>query len=418
MKMKNIQEEILSAREQKASKIEFLKSDFKTVITVKSNIPGNNKNSRFAHILVDYFMRKIPQDIYTKKWYYDSYDGPYYLLGSNLNSKEIKSLAMDLEDNNPIGRFIDIDVFNGKNTLSRGKMRKCFLCDKPAFVCIKEGNHSVIELNEFVEKNVFNFFIEDLLRLVDQSMILELNLHPKFGLVTPITSGSHKDMNYDIMIASKDAVIPFFKDMFIIGFSDEGLQSIFKQIRKIGLKAEDAMYQVTNNINTYKGLIFNLGITVTAYAYCLYNHINISNIFDVVKEMTKEVLDDFNEEDMNSYGYYSYKKFNILGARGEVYNGLPSVKAALNYLKDFSQESRLRTLMYLISVSKDTVLLKRSKSLENYRYIKKLFNDSLKSSNKEVERINSYCIKNNLSFGGSADLLILTIFLKKLLTLY
>ncbi|XFA98480.1 triphosphoribosyl-dephospho-CoA synthase [Candidatus Izemoplasma sp. B36] len=416
MKTENIQDKILSSREQKASKIQFLKSDFKTVITVKSNIPGNEKRNRFAYILVDYFMRKIPRDIYTKRWYYDSFDGPYYLMGSNLDSKEIKNLTMDLEDNNPIGRFIDIDVFNGKNTFSRNKMRRCYLCEKPAFVCIRESNHSVKELNEHLEKVVFNFFIDDLLRLVNQSMILELNLHPKFGLVTPITSGSHNDMNYDLMIKAKDSIIPLFKDMFIIGFSNQNLQNIFNQIKKIGIKAERAMYEATNNINAYKGLIFNLGITVTAYAYCLYNHISLNNIFKIIKEMTKEILSDFDRNDIDSNGYYSYKKFNILGARGEVYNGLPSVQNALNYLKDFSQESRLRTLMYLISVSNDTVLLKRSKSIENYRYIKKLFNDNLKSSNKEVERINSYCIKNNLSFGGSADLLILTIFLKKLLT--
>ena len=39
-------------------------------------------------------------------------------------------------------------------------------------------------------------------------MIKELDLHPKFGLVTPISNGSHKDMNYKLMIKARMLLCP------------------------------------------------------------------------------------------------------------------------------------------------------------------------------------------------------------------
>ncbi len=115
-----------------------------------------------------------------------------------------------------------------------------------------------------------------------------------------------------------------------------------------------------------------------------------------------------------TYGQFAYEKFNILGARGEVHKGIPNVKSALSYLRDFSQESRTRTLMYLVSVTEDTVLLKRSKDIDQYKDIKNMFKTNMNSSKEEILLLDKYCIKNNLSFGGSADLLILAIFLKKI----
>jgi len=200
--------------------------------------------------------------------------------------------------------------------------------------------------------------------------------------------------------------------MFSVGWNSK-LDEVFPKIRVLGLQAEQAMYKATNNINSYKGLIFNLGILVSAYGYIFVNHHDLENIYDVVQSMSKNILKDFNKSN-STFGHYAYEQYNILGARGEVHKGIPNVKKALGYLKDFSQSSRINTLMYLISVTDDTVLLKRSKDIDQYKEIKKMFKEKVNSSTEEIIELDKYCIKNNLSFGGSADLLILTIFLKKI----
>lgn len=412
--MNDLYEEILFAREQRFAKIQFLKNNFKTVIAVKTNFPGLNKNHKLSYLLTDYFCKLISNDFITSKEYFDGKDGPFYLIGSDIDALRVKTELMDIEDNHPIGRFIDFDVFDGKKTLSRDKFRKCYLCKDDAITCSREQKHSTRELVDFMNQEVLSFFKGEIKQIIDDCILLELNLDPKFGLVTPCTNGSHKDMSYQLMIDAKNAILPFFEMMFEIGWSTKNFEIIFSEIRLIGLKAEEAMYNVTGNVNAYKGLIFDMGILVTSYSYVLYNHLHISKIFNIVKKMSKNILNDFNEPS-TTFGYYAYKEYNVLGARGELYNGIPNVKKALEYLVDLKGESRLRTLMFLISRIDDTSLLKRANSYDLYKKIKKLFSINLYSEEKKIRDLNDYCIDNNLTFGGSADLLILTIFLKKIM---
>lgn len=72
--------------------------------------------------------------------FYDDFDGPYYLLGTNLNPRYVKNELISIEENTKLGRFIDLDVYDGIKTLTRGFMRKCYICENPAFICIREKN--------------------------------------------------------------------------------------------------------------------------------------------------------------------------------------------------------------------------------------------------------------------------------------
>lgn len=66
----------------------------------------------------------------------------------------------------------------------------------------------------------------------------------------------------------------------------------------------------------------------------------------------------------------------------------------------------------LIKDVEDTVLLKRAGSLEKYHHYRKLIGD-IPIDEERIQAITTECIEHNLSFGGSADLLIVSIFLKK-----
>ncbi len=406
-------DKILAAREFRAEKIKKLKTSFKAVITVKTNFPGVEKQHRICYILINRFLHRISAELYGLKELCDGADGPYYLLGSNTHPTELKKHLIDLETSDLLGRFIDLDVFDGEKSLSRGFMRKCYLCDKDAFVCAREKNHTENDLVEYIENTVLSVLKEELRQTLNQSMMMELDLHPKFGLVTPYTNGSHNDMDYQLMQKAKDAILPFFIDMFQIGYSSQTYQDIFNLIRRIGLKAEKAMDIVTSNINAYKGLIFNLGILVTAYGNILYNNLGVNQLFVVAKKISASVLEDFNSKE-NTFGFLSFEMYHIKGARGEAASGFQSVQKSRSYLRDLSEESRLRTLMFLISQCEDTVLLKRCGSLQKYYEVKQRFKAYLFGGNQDIESLNQYCLDNNLSFGGSADLLILTIFSKML----
>ena len=64
-------------------------------------------------------------------------------------------------------------------------LRKCYLCDLPAFVCQKNKTHTQDELEFYYLNKVRSYFNNIAEEMIKSSIITELNLDPKFGLVTP-----------------------------------------------------------------------------------------------------------------------------------------------------------------------------------------------------------------------------------------
>lgn len=405
MQNSDISKLILDNREEKNKFIQSLTNNFQ-VITLKANIPGIDKNTNEAYLLINYFDQILSSNGYIKSNVLTGADGPMYIYLTD-KDKNVKDEMVKVEENNILGRFVDIDVFNESISYSRDFLRKCYLCDKPAFVCSRNKEHTLEEITDFIQKNIEKELIKIVKLLCDEAILEELNLHPKFGLVTPYTNGSHTDMNYDLMVNAKNAILDSFVEMFLAGYKNNNIKKIFALSRQIGIDAEKKMFKATNNINAYKGLIFDLGLIVSALGYKL-SHLNQNiDIFEIIKQMTKGITNELkcgNE----TFGKYAYQTYNIGGARLEAENGFPHVQKLINDNLD-----NTASLIYLISNIDDTVLLKRCGTYQKYLDIKIKFKE-LVISESSINELNKYCINNNLSFGGAADLLIVTIFLKKI----
>jgi triphosphoribosyl-dephospho-CoA synthetase len=76
-------------------------------------------------------------------------------------------------------------------------------------------------------------------------------------------------------------------------------------------------------------------------------------------------------------------------------------------------QSKLKALCYLIINIEDTVLLKRCKTIEKYNEVINKFKNLIYNT-EEINALNDYCISNNLSFGGAADLLIVSVFIQNI----
>lgn len=403
MQNMDISKLILDNREEKNRFIQTLTNNYQ-VITLKANIPGINKNTNEAYLLINYFNQILLTKGYQKSNTLNGADGPMYIYLTD-KDKDVKDEMVKIEEENVLGRFIDIDVFNGSISNNRGFLRKCYLCDKPAFVCSRNKEHTMEEITLYIQKNIEKELVKIVKLMCDEAILEELNLHPKFGLVTPYTNGSHSDMNYDLMVNAKNAILDSFVEMFLAGYKNNDIKKIFALSRQIGLDAEKKMFKATNNINAYKGLIFDLGLIVSALGYKL-SHLNqCIDIFEIIKQMTKGITNELkcgNE----TFGKYAYQTYNIGGARLEAENGFPHVQ---KLIKDNLDNTA--SLIYLISNIDDTVLLKRCGTYQKYLDIKIKFKE-LVISDSSINNLNEYCINNNLSFGGAADLLIVTIFLK------
>ena len=406
---------ILDARERRSRLIqEKLKQSNLNLISIKANVIGVNKNPYYAYLLVNVILKLFIQQkafVIEKISFYDDFDGPFYLLESSSDSIFLKKKCIEIEETFYLGRLVDLDVYSDKQISRRElglKFRKCLICNNDAIICMRTNLHSNIEIEERISCLIRNFLESVVVRAIDKAITLEADLNPKFGLVSKITRGSHLDMDYNLLMASKAAIIGDLKKMFFLGL-DNDLNDGFLKARDLGLETEAKMYDATKGVNTYKGLIFILGIVLVALGNAIKNV--RSDLFNFVKEIGKDLINELNPK-LETFGGYAYNKYGFLGARGEVFRGLENVRKAKVRLKDFTDESLTLTLIYLVGNVEDTVLLKRSKTIEKYNYYKNLV-ASIKSYDLDlINSITNECIENNISFGGSADLLIATIFIK------
>lgn len=242
----------------------------------------------------------------------------------------------------------------------------------------------------------------------------ELNLENKFGLVTPTSKGSHTDLNYGIMQNSQDAIIPYLVKIFWAGFDSDETEGLLGKLRPIGVEAENAMFKAEKP-NTYKGFIFVAGVLLASLGYNLSLGIgDFDGIFSTAAQVCKGITKEL-ETDDSSFGITAYKKYKITGVRGHAEQGFPVVRQAEKLIGgDLSSDNLLKALCHIVGNIEDTVLLKRSGSLKKYQYFKHKISSAAIENSQQLQSLNDECINNNISIGGSADVLASAVMLNKL----
>ncbi|MFQ7233267.1 MAG: triphosphoribosyl-dephospho-CoA synthase, partial [Enterococcus hulanensis] len=233
---------------------------------------------------------------------------------------------------------------------------------------------------------------------------------------------------------------PFFIRYLQTGFFHHGtLPQLFEHLRQIGIEAETAMLAGTSGINTHKGANFSFAILLGATGYYLqtqatipFSSIDSQKIFLIAAEMTNGLIQrDFNQlavKKKHSYGEKLYLDYGLTGIRGEAAAGYPTLnRLALPFLrlkKNEEIETRLlRTLIYLMSEVEDGNLLHRGgysmwQSVQTE--CKKIHQANLPAEKfvDELKRYDRLLMHRNLSPGGSADLLSLSIVIGLLESLF
>ena len=404
---------ILNAREERINNLKRHMRGNYSYIIVKANYPGNNKNGLGVSLIINYFKSLIMKKFQCNDvWFYPSLDGDYYIIEFEIDKIELKKELVEIEESDRLGRFIDLDVYQGSlisvSRLDIGySKRKCYLCDNDAIICARTKAHKTSDLINKIDTDTDSFLGDTFNRLIKESMLIELELDPKFGLVSKESSGSHKDMDYHLMIKAMDSVIPYITSMGLIGYHND-LSSSYRMIRDVGKECEKRMLEATKGVNCYKGLIFLLGFVVCALGNYLQDF--KGSLRERLINLAKPVKGDFESFTGKTFGEEAYLKYNIRGIRGELIDGLNSAFSNIDKI-DYSKENLIKALIRIISQIDDTVLLKRSGSIEKYNYYKKLVSSSKLEDAGEVTK---ECIQNGISFGGAADILVVTIFLKKM----
>jgi len=136
------------------------------------------------------------------------------------------------------------------NAVSASRVRKA----------MEQGDMSTIR--QLVPSTTLPYIIA---HLATQALQAELDTTPKPGLVDKDNNGAHRDMDYALMQRSIDTLHPYFVKLALLGCADA--LPTHTSIRDIGIEAEKAMLSATNGVNTHKGALFSMGLAVVASAH-------------------------------------------------------------------------------------------------------------------------------------------------------
>ncbi len=270
--------------------------------------------------------------------------------------------------------------------------------------------------------------------LAEWALREEVYATPKPGLVDRLDSGAHRDMDITTFLTSAQALRPYLiRFAEIGGFSRGAPPSLFGELCETGKQAEEAMLLATGGANTHKGAIFSLGLACAAAGYCLRNGVAAKgdDILLCCGEIAKEkIARDFaqmSHREPLSHGEEIFSRYGAKGIRGEAETGFATVRRlSLPALEESLKsgmcwgDALIQTLLHLIANMEDTNVLYRA-GPEALRFAQAYAREALDqggmhspSRQRLLADMNRDFIAQNISPGGCADMLALTIFVHSL----
>lgn len=433
--------EMLDARERRAQRQQQLQAQYRTtLVCFTMNIAGPVKISplirrgfaRGRELLERQFLRCRLQPLHVELVREKTGCEAFYLVDAD--PLEVKKLTTLVEDASPLGRLFDMDVLcpDGRK-VDREELhlegRRCLICGGPAKACSSRRIHTVAELQEKTTR-----ILEDTLNELDihtaaqqavRALLYEVTTTPKPGLVDRRNSGSHNDMDSFTFMSSAAALGGYFEACTRVGRETAALPAAetFAQLRPLGCEAEGEMLAATHGVNTHKGAIFSIGIVCAALGRldrALWREPArvTAEAAAMTAGLTAQDLAGVTAETAVTAGQKLYLQYGITGVRGQVEAGLPAV---LDYgLPALEQGLALGyginragcgALLAILAHSTDTNIIARSsreRQLALADALQKDLADTPYPDEAVLTEMDDRFIAENLSPGGSADLLALT----------
>lgn len=258
----------------------------------------------------------------------------------------------------------------------------------------------------------------------------ELAVWPKPGLVSHVDTGSHRDMNAALLRTSAEVLRPFFAELALAGREQAGMS----RLRAIGLRAEAAMMTATGGVNTHRGALFGLGLLCAAAGATA----GLSDDGAIVAParlggiVSQRWGDEIRQGPIPlfSHGTAVLRRHGAGGARVEAADGFPSVYAiGLPALRlgrvlapDDDAAAPVQACFALIASVRDINLLHRG-GTEGAWYAAEAAADFLAKGGigapdwrVRAASVHAAFVARNLSPGGCADLLAMTLLVDALET--
>ena len=264
------------------------------------------------------------------------------------------------------------------------------------------------EAMEYIPKSTVPYLVAD---LAERALRMELDTTPKPGLVDRQDNGAHKDMDYALMSKSISALRPYLTRLAVESAKD--IDPV--KIKEIGIEAEKAMLKATSGVNTHKGALFCIGLSVAAAS-------NLASATGSVeaysfKELVSRAASEIPSA-RGTHGAEAKRSFKAVGALENARAAYPELFTDwLPYYRSLEGDPFRchKTLLHIMTTLDDTNILHRRGAeglahaeAEAARLLEDFSESGLSSLNKDF-------IRENISPGGSADMLSLTIFIESII---
>ena len=438
--------DILSARDARVERQRRMRLEHgRTLISFTMNIAGEIKRDEWIEQAFLEGVRRIENALMeggvsvAARERTLAFTGCEEIWAADAPAEELKARMCVLEEADALGRLFDIDVIDADGRkLERTTERRCLICSGPVRACARSRAHSARELSERAHEIILEFLDEhratEIGELAHRALIWEANVTPKPGLVDRENSGAHRDMDLELFCKSADSLRPWFADCARIGLAmrDAAPENVFAVLRKRGIEAEKTMFAATGGVNTHKGALFSLGILCCAAAMESAGA-PVPSILNRAAMLARPALGDLTAlrpENAHTGGEKQYLQSGRTGVRGEAAAGfphardcgLPALEEGLRRGKaeglhgdELFNHACLHALLALMMRVEDSNILRRS-GPETLRSVQARAGALLAQGFHldDLRRMNGEFVRENLSPGGSADLLAVSIFLHEI----
>ena len=433
-------QEILDSKERRAMRQQKMLTFGNCVISFTLNIAGPVKISPLIRKCFKEGLRQIECQLkcrhikiqHQEQWIEKT--GCEALYSVKYDAIKIKHIMVIIEESSKLGRLFDIDVLSEEGyPITRSELglknRKCLVCDFSAHECVRSSRHDITIIKKESERIMREYFLEQQANYVAstacRSLLYEVCVTPKPGLVDRNNSGAHKDMDIFTFIDSIAVLTPYFNRLFLLGsqLKDTEPSQLLYRLRHEGIIAEDDMLTITNQVNTHKGLIFSLGILCAAIGWSEANQRNkdtaslLSLCGEIAYPSIEEDLKNKTSKTAMTAGERLFMETGNAGVRGEAAAGFPIVlNYALPTLKRLIAEGKsmndagVYTLLVLISKVTDTNIIARC-GLSAHQSVQQSVQELIREFPPNLDMVKEYdlhFIEQNISPGGCADLLVIT----------
>ena len=251
--------------------------------------------------------------------------------------------------------------------------------------------------------------------LATDALRAELFTTPKPGLVDRNDNGAHQDMNLSLMSRSIEALQPYLTRLALLGHDNDALDA--EQARRIGIEAEKAMLDATHGVNTHRGALFAMGLATMAAAWCMAHDGKVEE--QQLRDLIMQVAGQF-APTAGTHGNDAVNAHRVTGALDLAKAGYPQLfndwlPAYRSYLAEDASTACHKLLLLIMSQLDDTNVIHRV-GYDTAQQVKLNARELLDNfSMSGLEQMNRDFIAQNISPGGSADMVALTLFIHAIL---